>query len=133
NAVVHPDSHEFLSEPYLCSIDLGGACFVSELFCQCEELGGACGTDRMALRDETSISVYRNLSSKFSLPFFEKPGSTSRFRKPEILIVQNLGYRERVVNLSNIDIVWTHSGHLVRGFRAVLRAIDACQRTFSSR
>src|SRR2546426_2082649 len=61
----------------------------------------------MALRDETPINVHRNLSYKLSLPFFKKSRSTSRFRKPEILIVQNLGDRERVMNLSNIDIVWT--------------------------
>src|SRR5712692_8933620 len=87
----------------------------------------------MAFRNEPSINVYWNPSSQFSLLFFEKPCSPARFGESEILVVQNLGDRERVVHLSNIHIVRTYSCHLVCRFSSVLRYLEASQWTLASR
>src|SRR5438876_11947129 len=131
NRGVHSYSSDVLSESDLRTVDLYVSSLLSKLMNYAGDLGGSSGSHWVSFGDESAINIDRDFSSKVGLVGLEKLSSFSRPSKSEVFVVQYLGDRERVVDLSNIYIIRFYSSHLVGRPSCVLCNFEAGQRTLS--
>src|SRR5438552_9986563 len=86
----------------------------------------------MAFGNQASVDVDGDSPAELRALVFQKLSTHSRSCESEVLIIDDFCYRERVVNLSHMHLVWFDIGHLVCRLLLEKKNIETCQRTFSS-
>src|SRR5437588_4889481 len=77
------------------------------------DVGDAGRAERMPLREQTTGDVHRNLAAECDGAAVDHLAGFTVLAQTEVLVVQDLGGREAVVELDEIDVLRADAGHLV--------------------
>src|SRR2546421_2861268 len=69
--------------------------------------------ERVPLREQTTGDVHRNLAAECDGAAVDHLTGLAVFAQAEVLVMQDLGRREAVVQLDEIDVFRSDAGHLV--------------------
>src|SRR4029077_19051571 len=77
-----------------------------------EDARHAGGTERVPLREKTARHVHRDASAVRRLALVDHPPRLAVLAEPQVLVVEELGRREAVVQLDQVEVVRADAGAL---------------------
>src|SRR5207244_10274402 len=86
----------------------------------------------MAFGNQASVDVDGDSPAELRALVFQKLSTLSRSCESEVFIIDDFCYRERVMNLRHMYVVWFDIGHFVCRFLLISYSIDTGQWTLSS-
>src|SRR5438552_4835837 len=86
----------------------------------------------MAFGNQASVDVDGDSPAELRALVFQKLSTHSRSCESEVFIIDDFCYRERVVNLSHMHLVWFDIGHLVCRLLLEKKNMQTCHTPHSS-
>src|SRR5437660_558634 len=116
-----------MSQADFCVFDLASVGLISQLQIYFVNLGCPGRSNRVTLRLETAARVNGHGPFEVWRATLNVLPSLSRSAEAEILITNNFCDGEAVVELCDIDVLWSNIGHLVSFLRRCLSSLDGGQ------
>ena len=102
-----------MGEADLRAFDLSRACLAAEVPDDLDDVGDAGGAERVALGEQAAAGVDRDLAADLGRAFVDQLAGLALAAEAEVLVVQELGGGEAVVQLDLAEVLGADAGLLV--------------------
>ena len=98
------------ARPTFAPFDLARARGAAEMLRHLEDVGDAGGAERMPLGQQAARDVHGDAAAPLDLALVDHAARLAVGAQPEVLVVQQLGGGEAVVELDQVEVVRTDAG-----------------------